>query len=124
MEKITEKKYKFSFGECNQFPLTLRKDIAIAKIFAKLDIPDNLPDQSVLLVLRNMLNNINEDIFVEFIRTILTPVDCDLTADNILNMSNPDIQLILTDFFYLNPEVLRLFGSIKSGLGTLTLNTK
>jgi len=103
-----------------QKPLTLRKDQKIFEAISGVGLKD-LSDISKMTIAEIVNLLFKSNILTKIIRIILDSDDCtELTDDDILDLTNDIIQEIISDFFMLNPSLMKLLKTFAGSLGGIT----
>jgi hypothetical protein len=107
-----------------QEPLTLRKDQKIFEAISGVGLKD-LSDISKMTIAEIVNLLFKSNILTKIIRILLDPVppvghDSYLTDDDILDLTNDTIQEIISDFFMLNPALMKLLKTFAGSLGGIT----
>jgi hypothetical protein len=124
----SDKKFKTYFIKGYSFsqkPLTLRKDQKIFEAISSVGLKD-LSDISSMTIAEIVNLLFKSNILSQIIRIILDldnpdPVKpFELSDDDILDLTNDTIQEIISDFFMLNPALMKLLKTFAGSLGGIT----
>lgn len=124
-EEITKKTYQIGNKEFYQEELTLGQDIQLTELLQETSLEQysNIDNMNVAQLIKLISK---ENLITKFLRIILLNNDGKVLEDkDALKIKNSLLELIINDFFSLNPSVKNLLMSISGALaGTLTENTQ